>query len=246
MDGIVLTALVLKAVDYNENDKLVSLLTPDRGTILAALRGVKKATAKMKFAAQPFCFAEFVLSERSGRYVVTNCSEIESFYDLRTDLAKYYAASVVAEAAGVLSQENQADLPLFLSVVQALKSLRDGQTPALVLCRFLLSALQNAGFGLQLQVCAECGAKTTTPGMDYTRGGIVCAQCTTSETFFPSPAVWNALRMTDQTPADRLHTLRFQPAVLQGCLRILQGAFSYNVQPLKTLPEALRMLAENP
>ena len=36
-------ALMLKAVDYGENDKMVTLLTAERGKIGACMKGVKKA-----------------------------------------------------------------------------------------------------------------------------------------------------------------------------------------------------------
>ena len=49
---------MLRAVDYGENDKILTLLSAEEGRITAGIKGVKKAGAKLKFAAQPFCFAE--------------------------------------------------------------------------------------------------------------------------------------------------------------------------------------------
>ena len=92
----IVNALMLRSVDYKENDKILTLLTAERGKISAGIKGVKKAAAKLKFAAQPFCFAEYVLADRGGKYTVINASECESFYDLRTDINKFYAASAVA------------------------------------------------------------------------------------------------------------------------------------------------------
>ena len=59
-------ALVLRASDYGENDKIVTLFSLQYGKISAALKGVKKAGAKLKFAAQPFCFAEYVLAKKES------------------------------------------------------------------------------------------------------------------------------------------------------------------------------------
>ena len=75
MDNIKVNALMLRATDYLENDKILTLLTAERGKITAGIKGVKKAGAKLKFAAQPFCFAEYILAERGGRYTVTQASE---------------------------------------------------------------------------------------------------------------------------------------------------------------------------
>ena len=63
--------IVLRATDYKENDKLLTLFTPSLGKITAGIRGVKKAKAKLNFAAQPFAFCEYILAERGGRYTVT-------------------------------------------------------------------------------------------------------------------------------------------------------------------------------
>lgn len=73
-------ALVLRAADFKENDKLLLLYCGEYGKITASIRGVKKPGAKLKFAAEPFCFGEFMLSVKDGRYAVTNCTEIESFF----------------------------------------------------------------------------------------------------------------------------------------------------------------------
>ena len=86
---IKLSAVTLRAADYGENDKILTLLTAENGKITAGIKGVKKPNAKLKFAAQPFCFAEFVLVKKGDKLTVTNCSELESFYDLRTDINKF-------------------------------------------------------------------------------------------------------------------------------------------------------------
>ena len=85
-------AVVLRAVDYNDNDKILTLITPELGKISAGIKGVKKAGAKLKFAAQPFCFGEYILAKRGERYTVINCSECQNFYDLSLDIKKYFAA----------------------------------------------------------------------------------------------------------------------------------------------------------
>ena len=67
-------ALMIRAADYGENDKILTLLTAERGKLTAAIKGVKKAGAKLKFAAQPFCLAEYVLADSGDRYSVIQAS----------------------------------------------------------------------------------------------------------------------------------------------------------------------------
>lgn len=148
---IIVNALVLRAVDYNENDKILTLLTPDRGKITVGIKGVKKPKAKLRFAAQPFCFAEYVLSERAGRFTVINASENESFYDLRADVSKLYAASVVAEVALYLSFEDSECKELFFESVKALSNICGGNECESLL-KFLLSALKISGYEINTDV----------------------------------------------------------------------------------------------
>ena len=89
--------LVVGAVSYGENDKILSIFTPDKGMISASIKGVKKAGAKLKFASEPFCYAEFVFSVKGDRRTVIGASLIESFYDIRSSVKKYYAGAVVLE-----------------------------------------------------------------------------------------------------------------------------------------------------
>ena len=65
-------AIVIRAIDYKESDRLLTLFTPLRGKVTAGIRGVRKPKAKLNFASQPFCFAEYVLAEKGGRYTVTS------------------------------------------------------------------------------------------------------------------------------------------------------------------------------
>ena len=73
---IKVNALMLRAVDYNEYDKMLTLLTAEYGKISAGIKGVRKPAAKLRFAAQPFCFAEYVLAKRGDKYTVINLSLI--------------------------------------------------------------------------------------------------------------------------------------------------------------------------
>ena len=57
-------ALVLRSANYRDDDKILTLFTLQQGKVTAAAKGVKKAGAKLKFAAQPFCFAEYVLAKK--------------------------------------------------------------------------------------------------------------------------------------------------------------------------------------
>lgn len=148
-------ALLLRAVDYGENDKIATLLTADRGKISASLKGVKKAGAKLRFAAQPFCFAEYVFASRGSRNTVTSAALYDGFYPLCEDVARYYAAAVVTDACDKLALEGMQAGQLLIAAVTALRGLCTDDPLALV--KFLLSALAFAGYPVETGACPACG-----------------------------------------------------------------------------------------
>lgn len=185
---------MLRANDYLENDKILTLFTAERGKITAGIKGVKKAGAKLRFAAQPFCFAEYILTVRSGRYTVINASENESFYDLRSDVMKLYAASAACEAVNALTEEGDKDAELFSALVRTLSHMcTDGESEALI--AFLLKALECGGYKVTVGDCTDCGKSLE--GKDKMRfsmdtGSFTCFDCGTGAGV--SGSTYNALR----------------------------------------------------
>lgn len=168
-------ALVIRSADYGENDKIVTLLTADKGKISAAMKGVKKAGAKLKFASQPFCFAEYVIVSRGGRNTVTGASLHDGFFSLREDITSLCAAAVVAEACDLLLYEGMAGGKLLVEAVRCLGMLCE-QGGAAALLSFLLSALSLAGYPLSAGNCPVCGG-TPRGRMSFDMaGGVFCCK----------------------------------------------------------------------
>lgn len=172
-------ALVLRATDYRENDRLLTLFTPSRGKLTAGIRGVRKPKAKLSFAAQPFCFAEYVLAEKGGRYTVTSAYLYDGFFPLRADIVRYYAACAVLEASDALLVEDGGCEPMFVAAVEALKnlSLTEGDA-AEILLSFSLAALRESGYMIDLDGCGVCGGDPgERPYFDFAAGCFTCASC---------------------------------------------------------------------
>ncbi|MBE7078817.1 MAG: DNA repair protein RecO [Clostridiales bacterium] len=150
-------AIVLQTLDYKDNDKLLTLFSPALGKITAGIRGVKKPKAKLAFSAQPFCFAEYILAEKGGRYTVTGAYQHESFYALRGDIVRFYAACAMAEVCLTVLMENEVYDGLFVGLIEGLKALSLGEEDvAESLISFLLIALRESGYPIELSFLEEC------------------------------------------------------------------------------------------
>ena len=236
----IVNALMLRSVDYKENDKILTLLTAERGKISAGIKGVKKAAAKLKFAAQPFCFAEYVLADRGGKYTVINASECESFYDLRTDINKFYAASAVAEVANALTFEVDECREIFTESVRTMSEIcRGGESGALI--RFLLSALKLSGYGVSTEKCVQCGAELFFADrlkFDMDAGSFTCGECGNGSG--ASRVTYNVLRKAQgKTYENDFITADGE----KRALRLLREYVSYKLNTaFKSLSEYIRLI----
>lgn len=166
-----INALMIRSVDYADNDKILSLFSLEQGVISAKIRGVKKAGAKLKFAAEPFCFAEYILAG-GGFKTVTNASLLDSFYPVRENIYKFYAAGTAAEFVKRYCPENSVAEGLFLETVRFLKlcAYTDLPPDGLLLI-YLLHALGEIGYSLGFGGCAGCGEKPNRVFFDFPREG---------------------------------------------------------------------------
>ena len=172
-------ALLLRAVDYGENDKIVTLLTAERGKIAAGMKGVKKASAKLKYASQPFCFAEYVLAEKGGRYTVTQACLHEGFYNLRTHIESFYAAATITEVCDAFAYEAMPSGELLVAAVEALHAIEaQPEAPMPATVAFLLRAVAFAGYPVTAGDCPVCGKKIVGRRyFDLGSGIFNCAEC---------------------------------------------------------------------
>ena len=174
--------IVLTAVSFGENDKILTIFTLEKGVISARIKGVKKAGAKLKFASEPFCFAEFLFSSGTlggtpGR-TVTGASLIDSFYPVREDIVKFFAGGTVLEFVKKFYRENISDPEFFLSMIEALKNIAYGSADAKAyLAEFLTAALEENGYALKTDGCPCENVEVNRAFFDYRRGAFFCEEC---------------------------------------------------------------------
>ncbi len=174
-----INALMIKSVDYGENDKILTLFSLEKGVVSAKIRGVKKAGAKLKFCAEPFCFSEYVISGKGS--TVINASLHDGFYPLRLDIEKFYAGSAALEFVRKFCPENEVAEKIFLELITCLKTLAyTEKSPAFTLVVFFDFALKEIGYGMSLHACDTCGGEVTRPFFDFSTGTVKCENCRTA------------------------------------------------------------------
>lgn len=168
--------IVIKSVDYKENDKILTVLTADGGKTTMGIKGVRRSGAKLRFAAEPFCFAEYVYSAGRERNTVISASLYDGFYPLREDIKKYYCACAVAEACNRIALSSDGG-EMFFNAVKAVKGICYGDEGE-ALVSFLLRALKYSGFAIDLSCCGGCGGKIEGRAyFNFNSGRFSCGAC---------------------------------------------------------------------
>lgn len=202
-------AIVLKAIDYKEKDKLLTLFTLEQGKLVCSMRGVKAPNAKLKFAKEPFCFGEFVIENTKGNNVVTQVEIIENFFEITKDIDKFYEGCAILDVVLKLSNE-QPDHALFIELIKALKCIAyENVRKYYVFDKFLIKIFKNAGYYFLSEKCSSCGY-----GLEDTRyfnldiGEFVCANCKNNLCVKVSNPCFVGLRLLEKTDYDNLKNLR--------------------------------------
>lgn len=169
--------IVLRETEYKDADKLLTVLTREHGKITLRARGVKSGRSRSKAACQLLTFSEFTVSEKQGRYTVTEAVAKEMFPELREDIELLYLASYFAQVTDAVAQEEDASpelLSLLLNALYALAKLKKPQM--LVKAVFELRLACIAGFLPDLRACAVCGHPNPNR-FNVTQGILQCAEC---------------------------------------------------------------------
>ena len=204
--------LVVRQVNYKDNDQILTVLTKEHGLMTLKARGVRSRSSRLKGACQLLAYSEFTVFENRGFHTIDEANAIQMFPELRTDIELLSLASYFAQVAEVLSQEDMPNPELLSLTLNAFYALcRRLCTPELVKAAFELRAACLGGYTPELSGCAVCGDPE--PDRFDVRGGILCcASCSAGEGLrLPvSPGSLAAMRYLVSCDAKRLFSFRLE------------------------------------
>ncbi len=178
--------IVIKEVQYKENDKIITIMTDKLGKISCMAKGAKKNNSPLLSSSQFLVYSEFLLYKGTNFYHINSAEMIESFYDLRIDYDKLEKAFDVAKLLNKLAYEEDEEtgiLSLFLNTLYIIAN-KDKQFD-LVRNTFLLKLLCLLGYTPHLYKCSKCNEKMfgdnnseqTKYYYDRTTNSAVCDTC---------------------------------------------------------------------
>lgn len=173
--------LVLRVSDYNDQDALLTLLTPEHGRLTARARGLRRKNSPLIAPCQLLALGEYTLFEYKGKYTVNEAASVELFRGLRSDLVKLSLGTYFAQVTEAVSQADMPNRELFslaLNCLYALAVLSEPETK--IKAAFELRCACLAGYTPDLTGCHVCGHGEP-DRFDVRAGLLECGSCRSAE-----------------------------------------------------------------
>lgn len=169
--------IVLRSYPFGEADRVVVLLSPNRGKLRTVAKGVRKTKSRFGGRLEPFTHVDLIVYEGRNLDTITQVAVIEAFPFLRSDLERVMSAGTMVEAIDAVAQEGQNSTRLFLLLQRGLKALDAGGGGHDLVSAFLLKLAGVVGVAPALTKCASCGGSDSLDRFSFSGGGVVCGNC---------------------------------------------------------------------
>lgn len=142
-------AVVLRNLNYGETSQIVTLFTREKGRLAVMAKGARRTKSKFGSSLQPMAYTQvvFYYRETRGLQTLSESAHLEPLLGLRRDLEKITLGLRLVELVYALTEEENAQPPLFRLLTGSLRAL-DAATerPANVLPYFQLRLADVLGF----------------------------------------------------------------------------------------------------
>ena len=176
--------LVLKEIRYNDNDKILHVLSRKNGKIQVLARGCRKNKSPFVNITQIMTYSKCSLYVSRDMYILNSGEVIDNFYNIRNNITAFLHGTYILELLNYISQENEVDgkaYDMTIRLFQILSIVEDDEKKIEnIISIYELKLISMLGYRPQIKECILCGKKLDNKS-SYTfnikDGGIQCNDC---------------------------------------------------------------------
>ncbi len=171
--------LIIKEKTIKENDRLVTVLTKDRGVIRCFVNGAKKLSNKKFTATQPLSYSRLMIYTKNDANIVDSADNIITFFKLRNSMERFALSQYfcqVIENAVLDEAESELQLKLMLNCLHML--CESNKPDLLIKSVFELRLMQSLGIIPEVLYCSGCGCyESDIMYFDPVYTKLYCSEC---------------------------------------------------------------------
>jgi len=172
--------IVLKSMEYEEADKIVTIYTKDYGKITAIAKGVRKTKSKFGSSLEILTHSNFLIYKGRNIDIVSQTEILESFFSTSKEVIKFAFAVNCVEVVNRLTEEQEINIGLFNLLKEVLHYLKESNDPKLQTLSFKWQTISILGYRPSLNHCCRCNKSVEDQKEMYfniKEGGLVCNNC---------------------------------------------------------------------
>ncbi len=172
-----INGIVLKQIDYKDNDAIINVLSSDGKIYGFYARGVKKITSKNANATMAFGYSQFNFFEsEKGLHSLKSAKTIKNYFDKFKDYNKVIVAFMLLDVVNdMASLQVDSDKSLFDLLEKSLTEINTVDE-TLLLSYFLIEIMKIQGVSLIVDYCAICKSEKINY-ISFENGGFICHNC---------------------------------------------------------------------
>lgn len=171
--------LVIREINVGDNDRIITILTREKGIVRASARGARRVKSHISSATTLLSFSAFTLFHGREKYIINEAEPLGFFLGLREDIERLTLAQYFAELALKLAPEEEPANDYLRLILNGLHLLSEGKRPPLLVKAAVeLRMLSLSGYMPDLVACRSCGSfEHEIMCLDIKNGNIECGFC---------------------------------------------------------------------
>ena len=189
--SVSVSALVLRKADWRDYDRMVTLLTAEKGRVDAVVRGCRRPKSELISASEPFMAGQAQLYRAGGHVSVTAFRPTEAFLPLREDMDRLTLAAQWLRTLERVSLQDAPQGDILMLALDALSYLSySGLDPRQVDFMFTVKLSRLLGMLPDFSRCGICQKTYEQTPLGYLPlEGCVCPACRPGARILPEGAL---------------------------------------------------------
>jgi DNA repair protein RecO (recombination protein O) len=223
--------IVIRGMDYGENNKIITLFTREMGKVAIIVRGAKKMKSRYASVAQLFTCGDYLFYKAGQMGTLNHAEIVESHHHIREDLHLAAYASYMAELTDRMLGDLEGNPFLFDQLNAAFQALIDKKDMQIISFIYEMKIWVHAGYLPELEACVSCRTVDGDMAFSAALGGILCEGCRLKDThaIILLPRTLKLIRIFAQMDIRRLGQIDVKPETKESLKLLMRTYFDTHI-----------------